>query len=155
MMPCFQQLLPDLVGAREILGLFGGRALRDHRLHFGIANRVRSARSGCSTSKIESNMLQKIQRRRDVAGAELARIHGAVGVAHVFENRRQRLGGIQIVVQAVGERLRRPAAVRAAICSFTPSANRSVSRRSLKLRSRSIAVAADFSPSKVKLSCLR
>ena len=50
---------------------------------------------------------EKFERGRRVAGAELAGIHGAVGIAHEFEDRGQRFGGIQIVVEAVGERLRR------------------------------------------------
>ena len=47
------------------------------------------------------------------------------------------------------------ARVRSTSFSFLPAASLSVSRRSLKLRSRSIEVAAAFKPSKVKFSFLR
>ena len=81
----------------------------------------------------------------------------AVLASRTYSNSRgQRLGRVQIVVQALFE-LRRAAAVRfSAISSFDAlGRNLSVSRRSLKLRRRSMAVAAAFNPSNVKFNFLR
>ena len=77
-------------------------------LRAGLAARRRRSRSGSRKSSAAAR----------IAGAELARIHGAVGVAHVFEDRGQRLGGVQVVVQAVAECLRRPRRCAPASCSF-------------------------------------
>ena len=44
---------------------------------------------------------------RALRGAELSPVHGGVGVANVFEDRRQRFGRIQVVVQAFVESPRR------------------------------------------------
>ena len=80
-----------------------------------------------------------------------------VGVAHVFEHRGQRLGGIQIVVQAVVETPARLPPCAPPAPRSRPPGYLSVSRRSLKLRSRSIAVAADFQPveSEIQLLAVR
>ena len=149
-----QQLLPDLIGAREI-AIFLGCARSAISASTCASECPPRLEDGRSTSKIRSNSIQQIQRRRHVSGAKFARIHGGVGVAHVFKKRRQRLGRVQIVVQAFFEALRgrrrsAPPASRSCLPGYL-----SVSRRSLKFRSRSIAVAAAFSPSKVKFSFLR
>ena len=61
---------------------------------------------GLSTSNTESKRSRNSSARGGVARAELAGVHGAVGVAHVLEDGGQGFGGVQIVVQAVGKCLR-------------------------------------------------
>ena len=140
---------------REIAGLLGRCAFGDEPLHLRILEECRSCGPAASTSKMESKRARKSSAGGGVAGAKLARIHGAVGVANVFENRRQGFGRVQVVVQALVERPRRRRGRARPPARSTPSGYWSVSSRSLKLRSRSMAVAADFSPSKVKFSDLR
>ena len=81
---------------------------------------LRSCRSFCtvglSTSKMASKRSNNAQRAGAIAGAELARVHGGVRVADVFEDRGQRLRRIQIVIQALFETALSACAVRSVNC---------------------------------------
>src|SRR4051795_11294987 len=66
----FEELLADLVGAREILRLFGGGALLDHRVDFGIADLVGlDGRGEHVEDRVE--LLEERQRVFDIARAKL------------------------------------------------------------------------------------
>ena len=90
-------------------------ALGDQGVDLGIASSRRAFAVGCSTSKIESKAPGMRAPRPTLPGAELARVHGGVGVAHVLEDGGQRFGGVQIVVQAGRRTLAARLAVRAAM----------------------------------------
>src|ERR1019366_6526888 len=100
-----QKLFSNPVRGREIPGLVGSGAFRDEG--FDLRIRDMAAFTG-GPEHVEDGVeaAEEFQRTGDVAGTELARVHGAVGVAHVLENRGQRLGSIQVVVQAVDKSLR-------------------------------------------------
>src|ERR1017187_6434323 len=100
-----QKLFSNPVRGREIPGLLGGGAFRDEGFDFRIRNMAALA-GGPEHVEDGVEAAEEFQRTGDVAGTELARVHGAVGVAHVLENRGQRLGSIQVVVQAVDKSLR-------------------------------------------------
>ena len=47
--------------------------------------------------------IEQIERRGSVAFTKLAGVHSSIGVAYKFKERRQRFGGIQVVIQALFE----------------------------------------------------
>src|ERR1035441_6971074 len=100
-----QKLVPNPVGEREVAGFLGRGALHNQCFNVAIG---KTAGLSAGLDHLENGIeeAEKLQAGRDVAGAELARIHGAVGVAHELEDGRQRFGRIEIVVEAFGERLR-------------------------------------------------
>src|ERR1700722_19391723 len=63
-----EQLLPDLIGPREVARLLGGGPFLDQFLHTRIGQPARSLR-GFENGEDSIEAIEKIQRRRGVAGA--------------------------------------------------------------------------------------
>ena len=151
-----QQLLADLVGAREILAPSWPRcvprsALRPRRrtaapaLHGGLRARRRWNRS-----------VREIRARPAALPARNSPASMAVLVSRTYSKTAASASAVfRSSSRLVDECLRAPAPCARPAARSRLRRNLSVSRRSLKLRSRSMAVAADFSPSNVKLSFLR
>ncbi len=153
--PGVEQLLPDLVGLRAKLRAFLAAARSAISSSTRASDSPPSACVGSRTAKMRSNRAKKIQRRRPCCPPETrprpwrcwrrARIQTARPAPRRCSGRHPgflRTGGPPLGCAPEFFRSR-------------PSGYLSVSRRSLKFRSRSIAVAAAFNPSKVKLSFLR
>ena len=75
-----------------------------HERVYGRIAQLLLVRGGLEDVENGVEALEKGQRGGGVASAELAGIHGAVSVAHVFEDSGQRFGGIEVVIEAVAER---------------------------------------------------
>ena len=155
MMPCSRSCCADLVGAGEVAGLLGGGALGDQRFHLrigelaGLRGGLEHVENGIEAARETPAPPARCRRgtRRESMALLASRTYSktAARASAVFRS------SFRLSTNAVDA-----AAVRAGHgLGRAPSAKRSVSSRSLKLRRRSMAVAADFSPSNVKLSCLR
>ena len=129
MTPWEANLRANLIGTAEILRFLGGRAFRDECVYFGIRKSA-DVRGGFQHVEHGVEPIQEFERLRHVAGAEFSRVHGGVGIADVFEDGCQRLGGVEIVVE---RRIESRGRGRGALgeLEFVPAGNLSVSRRSL------------------------
>src|SRR4051812_2167561 len=74
---CFQKLLTNLIGLREVFGFLGGRARLHQRLDLRVENRV-GLHGWRQHIEYRIELAQELQRRSHVAGAKLARVHGAI-----------------------------------------------------------------------------
>ena len=115
MMPRSEQFLANLVGAREIRWPSWPACARRSALRSSASEMPPSSTVGFEHVEDRIEPLEELERRGTIAGAELARVHGGVGVAHVLEDRGQRFGRVQIVVQARFETLRRASRSRSAM----------------------------------------
>src|SRR5215467_13521348 len=97
-----QQLLPDLVGSREVAVLLRLGAFPDEPLHFSIGHAGLFLR-GPQDVEDGVELRQQLQRRPCISGTEFTGIHGRVGIPDELEQCGQRFGCIQVVVQAFAE----------------------------------------------------